>query len=385
MCAINLAICLLAYLTHAWIFDRDGLDIPTDFISFWGAGHLAVNGAPSEAFDWDLLKRVQVAKLGHDFDGNFPWHYPPPFLLVASLLSLLPYWAAHLGWVLASIVPYLLVTRAIVGHNFGVLLALAVPMVSMNAMVGQTGFLSAALIGGTLYFLPLRPALAGICLGLLTYKPQLGLLFPLAVLAGGHWRVLVSASLTTIVMVVLSSLAFGTESWFAFFHWLSQSSLVVLSEGQLSWWKLLSIYTAVRYFGGSEQLAWICHFALTGAISVVVAVMWRSRMPYALKAAALSSATLLVTPYIAIYDMVVLTIPIAFLFRIGLRRGFRRYELPTLVAAIGMIALYFTGNPSALGATLLVSALILARAVSWWLQNKASDPVTASAEAPSPT
>ena len=49
----------------------------------------------------------------------------------------------------------------------------------MNALVGQNGFLTAALIGGTLYLIPIRPVLAGICLGLLTYKPQYGLLFPM--------------------------------------------------------------------------------------------------------------------------------------------------------------------------------------------------------------
>jgi arabinofuranan 3-O-arabinosyltransferase len=46
--------------------------------------------------------------------------------------------------------------------------------------------------------------LAGICLGLLTYKPQFGLLFPIALIAVGHWRVFVSASVTAIAMFVVS-------------------------------------------------------------------------------------------------------------------------------------------------------------------------------------
>ena len=57
-----------------------------------------------------------------------------------------------------------------------------------NTLVGQNGFLTAALIGGTLYLMPVRPVLAGICLGLLTYKPQYGLLFPIVLVAAGHWR-----------------------------------------------------------------------------------------------------------------------------------------------------------------------------------------------------
>jgi arabinofuranan 3-O-arabinosyltransferase len=99
---------------------------------------------------------------------------------------------------------------------------------------------------------------------------------------------------------------------------------------------------------------------------VVLALMWRSRVPYTLKAAALAAGTLLATPYLAIYDMVVLAIPVAFLVRIGLKTGFRGYELPALGGALVLIAFYFTATPTGLGATLIVSILILGRAGSWW-------------------
>jgi len=107
LCAMNLMLCLVAYFVRAWIYDRNGLGIPRDFISFWAAGRLVLDGFPAQAFDWDILRRIEVAKLGQEFAGNFPWHYPPPFLFVASVLALLPYSLAYLGWVLASLVPYL--------------------------------------------------------------------------------------------------------------------------------------------------------------------------------------------------------------------------------------------------------------------------------------
>lgn len=371
LCAMNLTVCLMAYLSRAWIYDQNGLGIPTDFVSFWAAGHLALDGFPAQAFDWDILKRIEVAKLGQDFSGDFPWHYPPPFFFVASVLALSPYSVAHLGWIIASIVPYLAVVRAIVGHNFGVLLALAAPFVCINALVGQNGFLTAALIGGTLYLIPIRPVLAGICLGLLTYKPQFGLLFPLVLIAAGHWRVFVSASVTAITMFALSWLAFGSESWLAFFHWIPGSSEAILSEGKATWWKLQSIYSMVRYFGGTEQLAWAFQFVLTATVAVVLALMWRSRVPYTLKAALLATGTLLATPYIAIYDMVVLAIPVAFLVRIALRTGFLSYELPALGGALVLVACYFAAMPTGLGVTLIVSILLLRRADWWWRREPA--------------
>jgi hypothetical protein len=84
-----------------------------------------------------------------------------------------------------------------------------------------------------------------------------------------------------------------------------------LTEGKATWWKLQSLFSMVRYFGGTEQLAWAFQFVLTASVAVVLALMWRSRVPYTLKAAALAAGTLLATPYLAIYDMMVLAIPVA--------------------------------------------------------------------------
>lgn len=363
----NVTLCLSAYFSHWWVYNADGLGIPTDFINVWAAGRLVLDGVPAQAYDWDIQKQVEVAKLGQDFIGYFAWHYPPPFLFVASLLAQLPYQLAFIGWAVVSFLPFLVAMRAIVGRNFGYLLALAIPMAFINALVGQNGFLTAALIGGALYLIPIRPVLAGICLGLLTYKPQYGLLFPIVLIAAGHWRVFISAGVTAVVLATASWLAFGIESWLAFFHWMPKFSQAFLTEGKAPWWKLQSIFSMVRYFGGSEPLGWAFQWVLTASVAVVLALMWRSRVPYTMKAAALAAGTLLTTPYLFMYDMMVLAIPAGFLVRAGLKTGFRAYELPALGAVVALIVCYmFTGIPTGLGATLVVAALILRRAGSWW-------------------
>ncbi|WP_235984092.1 glycosyltransferase family 87 protein [Bradyrhizobium australiense] len=368
----NVSLCGAAYFSHWWVYDRNGLGIPTDFINVWAAGRLVLDGLPAQAYDWDVQKQVEVAKLGQDFVGYFAWHYPPPFLFVASLLAQLPYQLAFIGWVVVSFVPFLVAIRAIAGHPFGYLLALAIPMAFINALVGQNGFLTAALIGGTVYLIPIRPVLAGICLGLLTYKPQYGLLFPVVLIAAGHWRVFISAAVTAVVVAVASWLAFGIESWLAFFHWMPRFSQAFLTEGKAPWWKLQSIFSMVRYFGGSEPLGWACQWVLTASVAVVLTLMWRSRVPYTLKAAALAAGTLLTTPYLFMYDMMVLAIPIGFLVRIGLKSGFRAYELPALGTVVVLIGCYmFTGAPMGLAATLVVAALILRRAGLWWRREPA--------------
>ena len=378
--AINASFFPSAFFAHWWIYDADGLGIPTDFVNVWAAGRLVLDGHPAQAYDWVIQKQVEVELLGQDFVGYFAWHYPPPFLFVASLLAQFPYPVAFIGWMAVSILPYLAVMRAIVGRNFGFLLALALPVVFSNIFVGQNGFVTAALIGATLYLLPVRPILAGICLGLLSYKPQYGLLFPVVLIAAAQWRAFFAAGATAIALAFVSWLAFGTESWQAFFHWMPMFSQAFLTEGKAPWWKLHSIFALVRYFGGTEQLAWGFQWVLTLSVAVVLALLWRSRVPYTLKAAALAVGTLLTTPYLFMYDVMVLAIPVAFLVRIGLKRGFRPYELPALgCAALLIIGFILSGLPLGLGATMIVAALVLRRAGPWWRREPVAALVAASA------
>jgi arabinofuranan 3-O-arabinosyltransferase len=357
-----------SFMSGGWIWDANGLGIPTDFVNVWAAGKLALQGHPALAWDWDVQRAIELDVLKQDWSGGyFAWHYPPPFLFVATMLAQFPYSVAFIGWTCASFVPYAVVMRAIVGRSFGFVLAAGFPIVFSNVLVGQNGFLTAALVGGTLYLLPVRPVLAGICLGLLTYKPQYGFLFPIVLIAAQRWTSFVSAGVTAVVLAAASALAFGIESWQAFFHWLPHFSQAFLVEGKATWWKLQSLYSLVRYLGGSESLAWTFQWVLTAAVAVVLVLMWRSPVRYSLKAAALAVGTLLTTPYLFMYDIMVLAIAVAFLVRIGLKDGFVSYELPLLGATLLLpVVFVLFGVPVGFAANLIVAALILRRAGSWW-------------------
>jgi len=368
LCIFNVSMLQSGLISHWWIFDENGLGIPTDFVNVWSAGRLVLEGHPALAYDWDIQKQVQVAVLGQSYEGNFAWHYPPPFLFVASVLAHFPYGVAYFGWAAVSFVPYLAVMRAIIGRSFGFLLAAAFPVVFTNALVGQNGFLTASLIGGTLYLMPTRPVLSGICLGFLSYKPQYGLLFPLVLIAASQWKVFFTAGSVAFALASLSWLAFGVESWQAFFHWMPMFSQAFLTEGRAPWGKLQSIFGLVRYFGGTEQLAWIFQLIMSGTVAVALALMWRSRtLNYSLKAAGLAAGALLITPYLFLYDLMVLAIAVAFLVRVGLEDGFARHELPALGLVVALLMIYpLLGAPTGFGATLVVTALIGSRAGAWW-------------------
>lgn len=367
-----------AYLSGGWIWDAQGLGIPTDFVNVWAAGKLALQGHPALAWDWDVQRRIELDLLRQDFPGYFAWHYPPPFLFVAALLAQFPYGVAFVGWAVVSFIPYVAAVRAIVGRAFGFILAIGFPVVFSNVLVGQNGFLTAALVGGTLYLLPVRPVLAGVCLGLLTYKPQYGFLFPIVLIAAQRWTTFVSAAVTAIVLAVVSCLVFGIESWQAFVQWLPHFSQAFLVEGKATWWKLQSLYSLVRYCGGSETLGWTFQWVLTAAVAVVLVLLWRSPVRYSLKASALAVGTLLTTPYLFMYDIMVLAIAVAFLVRMGLRNGFLPYEMTVLGGVLVLpVVFVLSGIPVGLAANLIVAALILRRAGSWWRHERVLSPAEA--------
>src|SRR6204780_2346110 len=178
---------------------------------------VAPDGHPPSAYDWPTHKIVEEAAVGHPFAGYFGWHYPPPFLFVAAGLAFLSFAAAYAVWVLGTFPIYLAAIRAIIGDRSGYLLAAAFPAILSNFIVGQNGFLTAGLFGGALFLLDRRPLVAGVLIGLLSYKPHLGFLFPIALAAGGYWRTFAAATVTAALMAAASWLAFGTDTWLAFF------------------------------------------------------------------------------------------------------------------------------------------------------------------------
>ena len=380
LCIINASLLQSGLSGHWWLFDENGLGIPTDFVNVWSAGRLVLDGHPALAYDWDIQKQVQVVVLGQSYEGNFAWHYPPPFLFVAAVLAQFPYAIAYVGWAAVSFLPYLAAMRAIVGRNFGYLLAAAFPVVFTNTLVGQNGFLTASLIGGTLVLMPRWPVLSGICLGLLSYKPQYGLLFPLVLIAASQWRVFFTASVVAVLLAAASWFAFGTESWQAFVHWMPMFNKAFLVEGRAPWGKMQSIFALTRYFDGPESVAWALQWIMSAAVAILLALLWRSRkVQYPLKAAALAAGTLLVTPYLFLYDLMVLAIAVAFLVRIGLDEGFERHELPALGLVAVLLMIYpYLGAPTGFGATLVVAAMIGYRVGPWWRGMKPPMPVAAN-------
>lgn len=351
------ALCWAVY-AGGFLYDAEGLPHASDFVSGFAAGRLALEGQAAAAYDWSLHKQAEVAATGFDFDGYFSWSYPPTFLLLTAPLALMAYAPAHLVWLAATLPLYSAAIRAILPRPGVALAALAFPAAFWNAGCGQNGFLSAALIAGGLAALERRPALAGVLFGLMTYKPHLGLMIPLALIAGGHWRAFAAAALTALGMAVVSLLAFGPEAWTAFAQSAGLMNRGVMVEGRANFGELLSPFGMVRWLGGAPPLAWSVQLAAATGLGVFVWRTWRRPAPFAPKAAFLAAATLVASPYLYVYDLTILAAPIAFLARDGLSEQERNW---IAAACLGVLAGPVLDLPVAALAAPIVLALTAVR------------------------
>lgn len=358
---VNVVALIAFYAQGSWIVPvSNGAGNVADFVTFWAVGREILAGHAAAVYDWPTLKAVEEGIVG-PFSGYLGWAYPPTYLFIAAALALLPYTTAFVVWVFGTFVAYLAAIRTIIGDRIGYFLGAAFPAVLANFMVGQNAFLSAGLIGGALALVEKRPLCAGALLGLLAYKPHLGLLFPIALVLGGRWRVIAGATGVVAVTMAASALAFGAQTWRAFFAGISPA----LTFDGAAWGKLQSAFGLVRALGGGETLAWTVHIAVALAAACAVGIVWRSRVAYEIKAAALGTAVLLATPHLLAYDLVILAVPIAFLFRLGQTSGFLKHELAGIGLACLLVLIYpFVEAPVGFAAALVIAALVLRRAVT---------------------
>ena len=315
------------------LIDPNGKPVGTDFMNVWAAGELALAGEPGAAYDYARHYEVQAKALPYA-EGQeatyFGWPYPPHFLLIAALLALLPYGAALAAWMMVTLPIYLAAVRSIIPYQRWWLFALAFPAVFVNLGHGQNGFLSVGLLGLGLLSLERRPLLAGIFFGLLTYKPQLGFLLPLALLAGRHWLAFITASITAVVAAALSYAVFGVEVWHAFVGSFELTRTYVLEQGPTGWQKLQSTFAAMRMLGASIETAYAVQAVVSLCVAAAVIWIWRQPVTMSLKGAALATGTLMVTPYVLDYDLMLLALPLAWLTVEGLRTQFLDWEKITL-------------------------------------------------------
>lgn len=322
---IALAVCCAGYLaTSNNAVDLTGKPVGTDFTSFYAASSLALSGHPEGAYQPAVHAAAQNAVFGHEVPYA-AFFYPPIYLLYCLPLALFPYLLSLALWQGVTFAGYFQVTRRFAGPKLDWLAIATFPAVLINAGHGQNAFLSAALFGAGLLCLNTRPILAGVLLGCLVYKPQLGIVIPFVLVLQRRWVTIAAAAATVVGLAGAATALFGADIWKAFVANMPLAG-AVLERELVDAYKLQSTYAAVRVIGGTHGLAMACQGVVT--LAVLVGLAWatlKAPRPEDVAPVMVVAATL-VSPFLLDYDLVLLAIPLAWLFAEARRTGFRPYE-----------------------------------------------------------
>ncbi len=287
-----------------------GQVIGRDFVIFWGASVMLWRGDVWAVFDPTQFQPALERLIGQNL-AFMPYPYPPHSLFIIAPLAALPQALAFPAWIGGTFCGVVALLRRWGVGWVTILAVLLSPASIVNICSGQNGFLTAALLGGGLMLLPTRPVLAGILIGCLSYKPQLGLLLPLILIAGGYWRSFLVAAITVVLLVVGSLAVTGPDIWRLYFDATTPQQLALMQYGSGFFQQMSpSYFMTVRLLGGGLAAAWIAQALV--AIVVAIASVWifRSSAPHELKVALILTATALLSPYILTYDLVIVVLAV---------------------------------------------------------------------------
>jgi hypothetical protein len=316
--------------------------VAADFPSFYAAGSLVLAGTPELAYDQLAHWAAEQAVGGENYPYNY-FFYPPPFLLICAPLALLPYAMAFVVFEAGTLLLYLLAVRRIaaIGGWAWCIPALAFPAVFWCLGLGQNACLTAGLFGAGTLAIDERPARGGAILGMLCYKPHFGLLVPVALAAGGHWKAFLAAAASVAAIVGATLALFGVETWARYLIAFAGSG-TVYGSGKVMLSGYITAFGAARLIGAPNDLAIAVQIVVSLVSAGIVAWIWRLKASLPVRGAALIAGTLLSVPMAILYDLLLISVCIAWIVRVARERGFLSWEKLLLMALyiISLVSLF---------------------------------------------
>lgn len=302
-----------------------------DFSILYAASSLALQGQPSLVYDVEVHHQTLETVMGTELPYLLGWFYPPHYILMTLPAGLLPFKISLYFFISLTLAAYAFTIYKIAPHPTALLLALSFPGVLMNLNWAQNGFLLASLMGLGLHFIDKRPMIAGLMLGILSFKPQYAILPYLVLLIGRHWKTLFWTTFFSLLLMFTSALILGTEVWFKYIHQIPVIRELIAND----WINVnginVSPYTTIRLFSYDTDLAATIQTLLSFMVVILVIWTWiKARNDY-LRNTILTSGIILLSPYILVYDLTLLALPLAFYGWDIYQRGKLPGELQVLI------------------------------------------------------
>jgi len=333
-----------------------------DFTALWSYGRLMLAQPADVLYHVERLHDFQVG-LGMDPSRFAPFPYLPTFLLLVWPLGLLPLNQAYYAWTALTFAAFIWAVAGPRPKALVVLVILAAPASTMSVITGQSGFLSGALLIGGLRLIGTRPWLGGLLLGLLTYKPQFGLLVPVALLAAGAWRGIGATACVTLLLVALTTAMFGGSTWLDWFASLSGYSAWFAAKTELLPLKP-TVLANLALLGVPEAAADTLQLLVGGTMAALVWFAFRRGMSLP-AIGVLAAVAVLANPHAFWYDLPPLTAAVLFLGTARLRAGWPLRWWETLLMALTLCLPAAMAWTDALGAGLPISLPILLAFAAW--------------------
>ncbi len=316
---------------HSNVVTPEGFSLGFDFSVFWGASQFALLGHAADAYQLSKLHSI-IHTINPDVqEGSYGWFYPPNYFWIIFPLAYFPYLLAYLWFMGLTLIPYTFVVHRIYRNHETLWCLAGFSGLWDNLMTGQNGFLTAAISGTSLLLLDKRPILSGVLIGMLSIKPQLVLLFPVALAAARAWETLLAAFLTAVLSMAVSTAVFGSATLEAWLHSLGLAKTFLEIGGTNFWMRMPTIFSSLHLLGVPIVWAYFVHFLIAALVSGVIWKIWKYCTEASIRNAALTAGTLLISPYVLIYDLTWLALPIAWMAKIGMAQGWLRWERGTLI------------------------------------------------------
>lgn len=309
LAALNGSIIAVLWMTGRWLYssDRD----PWDYVAQWAAGSRVLSGEAWLVYDWEAHAAYQAHLIGAAEPIQLYIFYPPHFLFVTPIFSWLQHEHASVAFLVVTAFGYAASLYLLLKSWLKAsLIAVSGGGALYSVWWTQNGFLTAALMTAGLVLLRTRPILAGVFFGLLTIKPQLGFLVPVALLFSGSWATAGSALATFLMLGIIAEAVLGAGIWETFLSSALRATDFIESGALV--YKQQSVFAIARIFY-TVEVAWLVHSVLVIAVVAMIAWMWSTHSSHWTRSSALVSASLLVTPYLYPYDAVMLTAAAAML------------------------------------------------------------------------
>ncbi len=280
-----------------------GQPMGMDFFCFWSAGRFALEGRALELFDAKLFTEYQASYFKTQ-DVFLPWFYPPLLLLyICCFFALFPYKVAYLIYLTVSAGAFYCLARRLF-PSVKPLYIIAFPAFWQNLMSGQNGLLTAIILIMGLVYLVKSGFAAGLILSLMSYKPQLCAAIPLYLLFERKFRAIISGIAGFSAVVAISTAIWGFAIWPAFFEGLRDAQIHNHGD-KIAPAAMAYLFGPLQVLGFDRQTALLLNYVFVVACAVGVIRLWLKSTEADVKNSGLILLTLLLSPHLLAYDLVV--------------------------------------------------------------------------------